>query len=145
MLAPRGVLQLLIIDPISCNDAGLELRRWVDDNLTLNLEKSFMCLRPALLIPLWVKEVGFSFFDGPKAYEKFPEAQQLEFPIMSDFSIKTRLDSEVGHSMWQNTWGSYVESDKPDIKWFWEQEAIATECMDRRSCFQCKIIFAYKI
>jgi hypothetical protein len=144
LLVPRGVLELLIIDPIPCNNAGPQLRRWIDENLTLNLEKSCMCLRPALLIPLWVEEIGFSSFDSPETRERLQEAQQLEFPIIPDSSISSKLDSEVGSSMWQHIWGPYVQSDRPGFKWFWEQEAIAMECMDRGSCFQCKVIFAYR-
>ena len=151
LLVPRGALELHIMDPIPCPDAGPELRRWIDDNLTLNLEKAFICQRPALLIPLWVKEIGFSLFDGPEDIKnsgKHLETQQLEFPIVpdsSEVSSDTRLESEVGHSMWQDMWGSHVQSEGEGFKWFWEQESVASECMDKRSSVQCRIIFAYKI
>ncbi|KAL9097306.1 MAG: hypothetical protein Q9165_000733 [Trypethelium subeluteriae] len=60
VLAPGGTLELRLLDPLpDRKTSGPFLRAWIEVRLLLNLEMSFRCTRPSLLIPQWVQAAGF--------------------------------------------------------------------------------------
>lgn len=49
------------MDPLpDASSAGPKMRAWMEDNLILNLETQFRCLKPGRLLPIWLKDAGFA-------------------------------------------------------------------------------------
>jgi hypothetical protein len=61
ILAPGGILHLTIMDPLpEASSTGPKMRAWMEDNIVLNLETQFRCLKPARLLPIWLRDAGFA-------------------------------------------------------------------------------------
>jgi hypothetical protein len=100
-----------------------KLQSWLDQHLIFNLEKSFRCLRPYRLFPVWLKDAGFEIQDKTKT-----EAQEsIRLPCLLDeesCTIEDRIACEIGRRLWEDVWGSYVDLGDGDAKFWWEDENI---------------------
>ena len=144
MLARGGILEIRLMNPIPHASAGPELRNWVDTNLILELEKAFISSRPAILIPMWCREIGFSIGEASSSVsvESRGMQQQILLPIVADSpenNVEEKIQCEVGRSLFSHTWGRYI-SGCP----FWEDEIVLKECREKNMSFSCTILYAMK-
>lgn len=142
LLAPGGLLEIRIMDAAPVRKtAGPKMRGWIEDRLALNLERRFRCTKPCMLLPGWVEDAGFELMAHAS------ESQVMRLPCAFDSRISD-VDAElkclVGRSLWENIWGSFVHEDLDEAKWWWEDEEVVQECLDRQTVFECGTIYAYK-
>ncbi|KAF2813473.1 uncharacterized protein BDZ99DRAFT_256990 [Mytilinidion resinicola] len=144
LLAPGGVLEIRLMD--SCPDrqtAGPKMRMWMEDRVSLNLEKSFRCSRPCMLVPTWVEEAGFSLENK----DSESTTQKLQIPTAvdsTDGAVNDELFTLVGRALWKDVWGEFVDDVPGEPKWFWEDESIMEECLARKTVIECCTLFAFK-
>ncbi|KAF1968661.1 hypothetical protein BU23DRAFT_558389 [Bimuria novae-zelandiae CBS 107.79] len=142
LLAPGGVLEIRIMDAAPVRKtAGPLLRAWIEDRLSLNLEKKFRCSKPCMLFPGWVADAGFEL---PRVSG---ENQVMNLPCAYDGTtndVDAELKVLVGRALWKDIWGAYVEDIPDEPRFWWEVDEIVDECLDRRTVFECGAIFAYK-
>lgn len=121
--------------------AGPCLKAWIEDRLSINLEKTFRCSRPCLLFPGWVADAGFELPDleGKNQVMSLPCAYDRE---SSD--VDAELKMLVGRALWRDIWGAYVDEVPDEPQFWWEVDEIVEECLERRTVFECGTIFAYK-
>ncbi|KAF1939536.1 hypothetical protein EJ02DRAFT_254775 [Clathrospora elynae] len=141
LLAPGGCLEIRIMDAAPVRKtAGPLLRTWIDDRLSVNLERLFRCSKPCLLVPSWLEDVGFELVA--------PEADQtVTLPCAFDpASVDTdkELSTIIGRTLWKDIWGSFVNDVPDEPGWWWEDEEIVEECLKRQTVLDCRAIFAYK-
>lgn len=140
LLAHGGMLEIRIMDaaPIR-KTAGPLLRAWIEDRLSINLEKTFRCSKPCMLFPGWVADAGFELL------ELEGEKHVMNLPCAVDGAV---VDSElkmlVGRALWKDIWGAYVDSVPEEPLYWWEMDEIVEECLEHRTVFECGSIFAYK-
>lgn len=141
LLAPGGLLEVRVIDAAPVRrTSGPLMKTWIEDRLSVNLERLFRCSKPCLLVPGWLADSGFELIDEaadqnvilPCAYNK----------ECSD--VNKELSTIIGQAMWKDLWGSFVDDVPEESKWWWEDEDIIQECLKRETVFECKAIFAYK-
>ncbi|CBX92807.1 hypothetical protein LEMA_P055130.1 [Plenodomus lingam JN3] len=141
LLAPGGLLELRVMDAAPMrNVAGPLMRMWIEDRLSINLERLFRCSKPCMLVPGWLADAGFdvSAMEGD---------QSIKLPCAYDSNsseIDRELSTVVGQSLWKDIWGTFVDDIPDEHKWFWEDEEIVKECLQRRTVFECKTILAYR-
>lgn len=141
LLAPGGLFEIRIMDAAPVRKtAGPLLRMWIDDRLSINLERLFRCSKPCMLVPAWLEDAGF---DLPSA----DGDSNAILPCASDSSstdVDNELLSVIGRSLWRDIWGSFVDEAPNEPKWFWEDESIVQECLEKQTVFECRTILAYK-
>ncbi|KAF2856310.1 hypothetical protein T440DRAFT_384613 [Plenodomus tracheiphilus IPT5] len=141
LLAPGGLLELRIMDAAPLrNVAGPLMRMWIEDRLSTNLERLFRCSKPCTLIPDWLADVGFDL--APMEGD-----QSVKMPCAFDTKssdVDQELSTIVGQNLWKDMWGTFVEEIPGELKWFWEDEEIVRECLQRQTVFDCKNILAYR-
>ncbi|KAK5659092.1 hypothetical protein OQA88_1182 [Cercophora sp. LCS_1] len=111
VLAVRGVLEFRVVDPMLV-DAGEAVRKWVEEELLVALEGEFRCTRPGVLVPLWMREVGF----------QMGEVEVLEVGVGGgegegegeETSVEEVLGAEVGRWLLRGQY-PFVE------RWCWEE------------------------
>ncbi|KAJ4354388.1 uncharacterized protein N0V89_006124 [Didymosphaeria variabile] len=142
LLAPGGVLEIRIMDAAPVRKtAGPLLRAWIEDRLSINLEKTFRCSKPCMLFPGWIADAGFEL---PRV-EGVNQVMQL--PCAFDGScVDAELQMLVGRALWKDIWGPYVDVDETsdEPQFWWEVDEIVEECLEHRTVFECGAIFAYK-
>ncbi|OCK85906.1 hypothetical protein K432DRAFT_388161 [Lepidopterella palustris CBS 459.81] len=143
LIAPGGILEVRIMDSSpDRKTAGPKMRAWIEDRLSLNLEKYFRCSRPCTLVPGWVKEAGFSFLNN------LPEKLMQTLRIPAAFDANDTVDDElltlVGRALWKDIWGDLVEGRPGEPRWWWEDEEVLAECLERKTVFECGTLFAFK-
>ncbi|KAK7193766.1 hypothetical protein DPSP01_000320 [Paraphaeosphaeria sporulosa] len=142
LLAPGGVLEIRIMDAAPLRTtAGPLLRAWIEDRLSINLEKTFRCSKPCMLFPGWIADAGFEL----PTEEGVNEVMQL--PCAFDGScVDAELRMLVGRALWKDTWGPYVDVDETsnEARSWWEDDEIVDECVKHGTVFECGAIFAYK-
>jgi SAM-dependent methyltransferase len=145
VLVPGGKLELRLMDPVpDTKGTGPLLRDFIEKRLLLNLEKSFRCLRPMLLIPIWVREVGFILSENETSNANY---DQISFPVVVDdaeCSVEDQLACDVGRRLWQSLWGEFVEQNDGEVGCWWNDKAIAKECLQKRTTIDCRTLFASK-
>lgn len=140
LLAPGGLLEIRIIDAAPVRKtAGPLMRMWIEDRLSVNLERLFRCSKPCLLVPGWLTEAGFELSTEGEQGAKLPCAFD-----QTSVDIDKELSTIIGRSLWKDIWGSFVEDIPDEPKWWWEDEDIVQECLQRQTVFECKSIFAHK-
>ncbi|KAJ8114512.1 hypothetical protein OPT61_g3627 [Boeremia exigua] len=140
LLAPGGLLEIRIMDAAPVRKtAGPMMRMWIEDRLSVNLEKLFRCSKPCSLIPGWLAEAGFELSTGNEMGPKLPCA----FNSVSD-DVDDELSAMIGQALWKDTWGPFVEDLPGEPKWWWEEEIIVQECLKRRTMLECRCLYAYK-
>ena len=141
LLAPGGLLELRVIDAAPMrNVAGPLMRMWIEDRLSTNLERLFRCSKPCMLVPGWLQDAGFDLTCTNN--DRNVRLPCVFDPTSSD--TEQELSNLVGQNLWKEVWGTFVDDIPGEPKWFWEDEDIVKECLQRRTVFECKIIFAYR-
>lgn len=140
LLAPGGLLEIRIMDAAPVRrTAGPLMRMWIDDRLSVNLEKLFRCSKPCSLVPSWLAEAGFELSPENEVGLALPCA----FDRNSDV-VDNELATMIGQSLWKDTWGPFVEDLPNEPKWWWEEEIIVQECLKRKTVMECRSLYAYK-
>lgn len=122
--------------------AGPKMRAWIEDRVSLNLERRFRCSKPCMLVPGWLAEAGFEL---PAASEKRQAMMRLPCAFDTNSSdVDAELSMQVGRALWKDIWGQFVDDDPDEPRWWWEDAEVAQECLERRTVFECGAIFAYK-
>lgn len=140
LLARGGVLEVRVMDagPVR-KTAGPLLRMWIEDRLSTSLEKTFRCSKPCMLVPSWLTDAGFDLTEQ--------HGSDVMLPCAIDSSsndVHEELSSIIGRSLWRDIWGGFVDEVPSEPRWFWEDEDIMQECLERRTVFQCRTLLAYK-
>lgn len=141
LLATGGLFEIRIMDvaPVR-KTAGPLMRTWIDDRLSVKLERLFRCSKPCSLVPGWLEEAGFEVV-VPKGHHNFT------LPCAYDAatnSIDSELATVIGQTLWKDLWGPFVEDVADEPRWWWEDEEIMQECLKQQTLLECKSIFAYK-
>ena len=144
LLAPGGLLEIRIMDAAPVRKtAGPLMRAWIEDRVSLNLEKLFRCSKPCKVMPAWIAEAGFEVVTSDISNG----GQNLMLPCAYDPSsseIDAELASLVGQALWMDIWGDFVDDVPGEPRWWWEDEEVMQECFERQTVFECGSIFAFK-
>ncbi|CAO2650454.1 Nn.00g017460.m01.CDS01 [Neocucurbitaria sp. VM-36] len=141
LLAPGGLLEIRIMDAAPVRKtAGPLMRMWIEDRLSVNLERLFRCSKPCLLVPAWLADAGF---------ELVPTQDDQNITLRCAFDesfvdVDNELSTIIGRALWKDIWGSFVDNVPGESKWWWEDDDIIKECLERQTGFECRTIFAYK-
>ena len=145
VLVPGGQLELRLMDPVpDAKGTGPLLRDCLERRLLLNLEKSFRCLRPMLLIPIWVREVGFTLSENDTGNGS---SYKISFPVVIDnavCSVEDQLACEIGRKLWQSLWAEFLEQGEGQVDCWWNDEVMAKECLQKGTTIDCRTLFATK-
>jgi hypothetical protein len=140
LLAPGGVLEIRIMDAAPVRrTAGPMMRMWIEDRLSVNLEKLFRCSKPCSLVSGWLGEAGFELSED--------NDQGLQLPCAFDRAsddVEKELSTMIGQALWKDIWGPFVEDLPDEPKWWWEEEIIVQECLKRNTVLECRSLYAYK-
>ncbi|UPX10927.1 uncharacterized protein EKO05_0001560 [Ascochyta rabiei] len=140
LLAPGGLLEIRIMDAAPVRrTAGPLMRMWIEDRLSVNLEKLFRCSKPCSLVPGWLAEAGFEL--------SAENDQSLTLPCAFDQNsndVNKELSTMIGQALWKDTWGTFVDDLPGEPKWWWEEDIIMQECLKRKTVLECRCLFAYK-
>jgi hypothetical protein len=141
LLAPGGLLEIRIMDATPVRrTAGPLLRTWIDDRLSVNLERLFRCSKPCSLVPGWLTDAGFELAS--------PEGNAaVTLPCAFDKSstnVDKELSTVIGRALWRDIWGSFVDEAPDESRWWWDDKDIICECLERQTVFECRAIFAYR-
>ena len=141
LLAPGGLLEMRIMDAAPVRKtSGPLLRMWIEDRLSVNLERLFRCSKPCLLVPAWLNDAGFEVIE-------VDEDQNVALPCAFDTSVPDvdrELSTIIGRALWKDIWGHFVDDVPGEHRWWWEDEDIVQECLKRQTAFECRTVFAYK-
>jgi hypothetical protein len=141
LLAPGGVLEVRVIDAAPVRKtAGPLMRMWIEDRLSVNLERSFRCSKPCSLVPGWLEDAGYEMIASEK--DQIVILPCAFDPNSSD--IDEELSTIIGRAFWKDIWGSFVDDAPDEPKWWWDDEEILQECLKCQTVFECRTIFAYK-
>ncbi|KNG48651.1 hypothetical protein TW65_04548 [Stemphylium lycopersici] len=141
LLAPGGYLEIRIMDAAPVRKtAGPLMRTWIEDRLSVNLERLFRCSKPCSLVPVWLTDAGFEM-----AVQEDDQGMTLPCALDPDSAtVDDELSTIIGRALWKDIWGSFVDDSPDEPKWWWEDEEIVQECIKRQTSLECKTIFAYK-
>lgn len=140
LLAPGGLLEIRIMDAAPVRrTAGPMMRMWIEDRLSVNLEKLFRCSKPCSLVSGWLAEAGFELSEENDQGLTLPCA----FERSSD-DVEKELSTMIGQALWKDIWGPFVEDLPDEPKWWWEEEIIVQECLKRKTVLECRSLYAYK-
>jgi hypothetical protein len=141
LLAPGGLLEIRIMDAAPVRKTtGPLLQTWIEDRLSVSLERLFRCSKPCLLVPSWLADAGFELAD-PASTSK------VTLPCAVDSSstdTSRELSTIVGRDLWRNVWGAFVEETPDEPKWWWDDQDIVEECLKRQTVLECRVLFAYR-
>lgn len=143
LLAPGGLLEIRIMDAAPVRrTTGPVFRAWIEDRLSINLEKQFRCSKPCLLLPGWVSDAGFKLAGSEG------ENEVMQMPCAYDEGmgdVDAELRMLVGRALWKDIWGRYVDDVAGEPEHWWEVDEIVEECLEWGTVFECGAIFAYKV
>ncbi|KAF2176741.1 hypothetical protein K469DRAFT_645200 [Zopfia rhizophila CBS 207.26] len=144
LLATGGMLEIRVMDasPIR-KTAGPKMRAWIEDRLSLNLERLFRCSKPCMLVPTWITDAGF---DLPTSH---PSAvgQTMKIPCAvakENSNVDDELSTLIGKELWKDNWGRFIDEVPGQARWWWEDEGVIQECRECRTAFECGTLFAFK-
>lgn len=141
LLAPGGLLEIRIMDAAPVRKtAGPLMRMWVEDRLSINLERLFRCSKPCLLVPDWLRDAGFEL-------DTTGIGSDVMLPCAFDSSsseVDQELSTVIARTLWKDIWGSFVDDAPDEPKWWWDDAAILQECLSRQTVLECRTIVAYK-
>ncbi|ORX94261.1 hypothetical protein BCR34DRAFT_226164 [Clohesyomyces aquaticus] len=144
LLAPGGMLEIRIMDasPVR-KTAGPKFRGWIEDRLSLNLERLFRCSKPCMLVPSWLIDAGF---DLPDDQDQSGEQNMKLTCVYEEESsdVDAELSTMVGRSIWKGIWGEFVDNAPGEPRWWWEDEEVMQECLKYKTVFECGSICAFK-
>lgn len=140
LLAPGGLLEIRIMDAVPLRrTAGPMMRMWIEDRLSVNLEKLFRCSKPCSLVPGWLVDAGFEL--------SAEDDKSLNLPCAFDRNsndVDAELSTMIGQALWKDIWGPFVDDLPDEPKWWWEEEIIVQECLKRKTVLECRSLVAYK-
>lgn len=140
LLAPGGLLEIRIMDAAPVRrTAGPMMRMWIEDRLSVNLEKLFRCSKPCSLVPGWLAEAGFELSQENEVALTLPCALD-----QTSGDVDRELSTMIGQALWKDTWGPFVEDLPGEPKWWWEEDIIVQECLKRNTMLECRSLYAYK-
>ncbi|KAI4924601.1 hypothetical protein J4E85_007717 [Alternaria conjuncta] len=141
LLATGGFLEIRIMDAAPVRKTtGPLMRTWIEDRLSVNLERDFRCSKPCSLVPSWLTAAGFEML-----VQEDNQSMTLPCAIDSDTAnVNEELSMIIGRAFWKDIWGSFVDDAQDEPKWWWEDEEIVQECVKRQTLLECRTIFAYK-
>jgi hypothetical protein len=141
LLATGGFLEIRIMDAAPVRKTtGPLMRTWIEDRLSVNLERDFRCSKPCSLVPSWLTAAGFEMLAQD-------DDQNMTLPCAIDpdtTNVNEELSMIIGRAFWKDIWGSFVDDAQDEPKWWWEDEEIVQECVKRQTVLECRTIFAYK-
>lgn len=144
LLAPGGMLEIRIMDAAPVRKtAGPKMKAWIEDRVSVNLERLFRCSKPCTLVPGWVSDAGF---DLPATLPSEGE-ENVKLRCAFDKSpcdVNKEVSTLVGRELWKDIWGDFVEDVPGEPRWWWEDEEVMQECLERETVFECGSIFAFK-
>ncbi|KAF2120538.1 hypothetical protein BDV96DRAFT_671612 [Lophiotrema nucula] len=146
LLAPGGMLEIRIMDAAPVRKtAGPKMRAWIEDRLSLNLERLFRCSKPCTLIPGWVTDAGFDLAISRLSMG----SNNLNMKLPCAFNgkatdVDTELSAMVGRALWRDIWGEFVDDIPGEPRWWWEDEEVMQECRELNTVFECGSIHAFK-
>lgn len=144
LLASGGMLEIRIMDAAPVRKtAGPRMKAWIEDRLSVNLERMFRCSKPCTLVPGWLSDAGF---DLPASLPSQGEENvKLRCAFDRESSdVDRELSTMVGRALWKDIWGGFVDEDPDEPHWWWEDEEVMKECLERDTVFECGSIFAFK-
>ncbi|KAL1792003.1 hypothetical protein ACET3X_009754 [Alternaria dauci] len=141
LLAPGGFLEIRIMDAAPVRKTtGPLMRVWIEDRLSVNLERDFRCSKPCSLVPGWLTAAGFEML-----VQEDDQSMTLPCALDADVAnVNDELSMIIGRAFWKDIWGSFVDDAPDEPKWWWEDEEIVQECVKRQTLLECRTIFAYK-
>lgn len=143
---------MMIIDPWPVTDSvGPKLQDWLDENLIFNLELQFRCIHPSRMFPVWLSDAHLRANGSiitTTRFQAIPQGRDNDSGMSArskdsaagEIEIKKELRSMAGRLLWQEIWGAFVTGDQ----WWWEDEEIAEECVERETYWEYSIIAACK-
>ncbi|KAF2019005.1 hypothetical protein BU24DRAFT_458724 [Aaosphaeria arxii CBS 175.79] len=144
VLAPGGMLEIRIMDAAPLRKtSGPKMKAWIEDRLSLNLERLFRCSKPCTLVPGWIADAGFQL----PAINPTQGEQSMRMPCAYDAGsndIDAELSCLVGRALWKDIWGQFVDDEPGESRWWWEDEEVMKECLERGTVLDCGAIFAFK-
>ncbi|KAL6706510.1 hypothetical protein ACN47E_005449 [Coniothyrium glycines] len=141
LLAPAGIFEIRIMDAVPLrNTAGPLMRMWIEDRLSVELERLFRCSKPSSLVPTWLEAAGFEI-------ATLEHNSNVTLPCAFDSAssdVEEELAMMIGRTFWKDLWGPFVVDSTNETRWWWEDEAIIQECLQRDTRLECRSIFARK-
>ncbi|KAI0169495.1 hypothetical protein GGR52DRAFT_592105 [Hypoxylon sp. FL1284] len=143
-LAPGGALHLTLIDPQPVSSSmGPKLRQWLFENLLIQLEKRCRTTFPSGTFPAWLAVAKLRGY-GSTITTVSVRAVHGHGPKPEDTKDRKSVESElrclIARMLWQEIWGRYVHADR----WWWEDEDIIQECIEKKTYWQYSHIVAIK-
>jgi hypothetical protein len=137
------MLELRIMDAAPMRGtAGPKTKAWMEYRVSDNLERHFRCSRPCTLVADWVAKAGF---DLPATLPGDQENVRLRCAHdKSSSEVNGELSAIVCRSLWKDIWGEFVDDIQDKPRWWWEDEEVMNECLERETVFECGSIFAFK-
>ncbi|KAI1098241.1 hypothetical protein F4804DRAFT_338398 [Jackrogersella minutella] len=143
-LAPGGALHLTLIDPQPVSSSmGPKLRQWLFEKLLIQLEKRCRTTYPSGTFPAWLavaKLRGFGSTITTVSVRAVHEIASTTEDTKETLSVESELRCLIARMLWQEIWGKFVHADR----WWWEEEDIAQECIERGTYWQYSHIVAVK-
>ncbi|KAK1833358.1 hypothetical protein QBC39DRAFT_50195 [Podospora conica] len=145
-LAPKGVLHLVLIDPLPTRESlGPCMRHWLDDNLLINLEAQFRCTSPNRVFPLWLAKAGLRGDGSVITKVKFNAVHQADHgegkgKTGEENGIEDELRTTMGRNLWKEVWGNFALGKV----WWWDDAACVEECARLGTHFEYSVIEAVK-
>ncbi|KAI1771834.1 hypothetical protein F4818DRAFT_454338 [Hypoxylon cercidicola] len=143
-LAPGGALHLTLIDPQPVSSSmGPKLRQWLFEKLLIQLEKRCRTTFPSGTFPAWLavaKLRGFGSTITTVSVRAVHERNATSDDTKDRASVESELRCLVARMLWQEIWGKYVHADR----WWWEEEDIIQECIEKGTYWQYSHIVAVK-
>ena len=59
-------------------------------------------------------------------------------------TVHDELSTLVGRALWKDIWGGFVEERPGKPRWWWEDQEVKNECLERKTVFECATLFAFK-
>jgi len=156
VLKPSGTLHLVLVDPSSMREnTGPLMQTWLDENLLLNLQRSFRCTSPSKLFPSWLGDAQLRGEGSVITTVKFlavpgsargdfsssaDDASSLFNSKRDDKEAKMELRSVVGRKLWLEVWGQFITADK----WWWDDPSCVEECRRYGTTWEYRLIEAVK-
>ncbi|KAL7625552.1 hypothetical protein AAE478_004772 [Parahypoxylon ruwenzoriense] len=142
--APGGALHLTLIDPQPVSSSmGPKLRQWLFEKLLIQLEKRCRTTYPSGTFPAWLAVAKLRGFGSTITTVS---VRAIYEPAVTVDSTKDRTSAEselrclIARMLWQEIWGKHVHADR----WWWEEEDIVQECIERGTYWQYSHIVAVK-
>ncbi|KAI2471879.1 hypothetical protein F4781DRAFT_439383 [Annulohypoxylon bovei var. microspora] len=143
-LAPGGALHLTLIDPQPVSSSmGPKLRQWLFEKLLIQLEKRCRTTYPSGTFPAWLavaKLRGFGSTITTVSVRAIHECAMATEDTKNTTSVESELRCLIARMLWQEIWGKFVHADR----WWWEEEDIVQECVERGTYWQYSHIVAVK-